>query len=227
MSNHRAIMIDELDQMSRDFINGEVEPLKVRGLSLFDRWAVLTLASAYSLTKMGTISPSACAVFKYDILREYELFKTRAGFHEIMFTEHINRMRDYSVKRTELTKLLASGDADVIEMFVLSLQIIDLLTHEDIYLKLFQQKCNDKMFKAHALRTAANHIDEYREQFGEDIPYAKLLERFYAATCEDGIADLFYELDVEGFRDKARRAIPVKKDDYKDIAKAMRKMYVK
>lgn len=223
----RVETIEELDQMARDFINGEVEPLEISGLSIFDMWAVLTLASAYSLTKIGTISPRACAGFKYHILGHYEEFKTRTIFFEKIYSNWIKRTHDYSAKRTELTKALAADEVDCEQVLVLSMEIIDLLTKEDIYLKLFQRKCDDKMFKAHSMQAAAKHIDEYIEKLGDNVPYAKLLERFYAATCEDGIAEIFKELDVDGFRDKARRAIPVKKDKLKGIADSMEKMYVK
>lgn len=223
----RAEKIDELDQKARDFINGEVEPLKISGLNIFDMWAVLTLASSYSLAKIGTISREACAGFKYHILSYYEKFKTRTMFFEKMYDDWVDRTHKYSAKRTELTKALAADEVDCEQVLVLSMEIIDLLTKEDIYLKLFQRKCDDKMFKAHSMQAAAKHIDEYIEKLGDNVPYAKLLERFYAATCEDGIAEIFKELDVDGFRDKARRAIPVKKNDYKDIAKSIYQMYGK
>lgn len=223
----RAEKIDDLDQKARDFINGEVEPLKISGLNIFDMWAVLTLASSYSLAKIGTISRKACSGFKYHILSFYEKFKTRMVFLEKFFSDWVKRMRKYSAKRTELTKALTADEVDCEQVIVLSMEIIDLLTKEDIYLKLFQQKQKDRMFKAHSMQAAAKHIDEYIEKLGDDVPYAKLLERFYAATCEDGIAEIFKELDVDGLRDKARRAIPVKKDNLKGIADAMEKMYVK
>lgn len=221
----RAETIDELDQMARDFINGEVEPMKIHGLNIFDMWAVLTLAATYSLTKMGTISPNLCASFKYHILSHYEKFKTRTLFFEKMYSDWVKRTRDYSSKRTELTKSLTADKVDVEKVLVLSMSIIDLLTKEDIYLKLFQRKCNDKMFKAHTMQAAEKHIDEFFDLFGNEVPYAKLLERFYAATTEDKISDLFIQLDPEKFRDKARRAIPVKKDEYKDIKQSFKKMY--
>lgn len=223
----RAEKIDDLDQKARDFINGEVEPLKISGLNIFDMWAVLTLASSYSLAKIGTISRKACAGFKYYILSFYEKFKTRTMFFEKMYDDWVDRTHKYSAKRTELTKALAADEVDCEQVLVLSMEIIDLLTKEDIYLKLFQRKCDDKMFKAHSMQAAAKHIDEYIEKLGDNVPYAKLLERFYAATCEDGIAEIFKELDVDGLRDKARRAIPVKKNDYKDIAKSIYQMYGK
>lgn len=223
----RAEKIDDLDQKARDFINGEVEPLEISGMSIFDMWAVLTLASSYSLAKIGTISQKACAGFKYHILSHYEKFKTRTLFFEKMYDDWIKRTRNYSAKRTELTKALTADAFDCEQVLTLSMEIIDLITKEDIYLKLFQRKCDDKMFKAHSMQAAAKHIDEYIEKLGDNVPYAKLLERFYAATCEDGIAEIFKELDVDGFRDKARRAIPVKKDKLKGIADSMEKMYVK
>lgn len=221
----RAEIIENLDQLARDFINGEVEPLKIHGLNIFDMWAVLTLASTYSLAKIGTVSRVECATLKYHILSHYEMFRTRTVFFEKMYSDWVQRTRDYSSKRTELTKALTADEIDIEKILVLSMSIIDLLTKEDIYLKLFQRKCDDKMFKAHSMQAAEKHIDEFFELLGNDVPYAKLLERFYSATVEDKIADLFKQLDPETFRDKARRGIPLKKDELKDIAVSMETMY--
>lgn len=225
----KVLKIEELDQLARNFINGEVEPLEISGLNIFDMWAVLTLAAAYSCTKIGTMSPKLCANIKYNILSHYEMFRTRTIFFEKMYDDWITRTREYSTKRTELVKLIKSEDADVTQILAVALRIIDLLTKEDIYLKFFELRQNDKMFKAHALRSANKNIDYLMSKFGEDVPYARLLERFYTATCDDKIADLFEQLDSDHLRDKARRGIPVKKepDECKAVARSIEKEFRK
>lgn len=221
--------IEELDQMARDFINGAVEPLEIHGLQIFDMWAVLTLSAAYSCTKIGTMSPKLCAAIKYNVLSQYEMFRTRTVFFEKMHDDWVSRTKEYSTKRTELVKLIKNEDADVTQILILALRIIDLLTKEDIYLKFFELRQNDKMFKGHALRAGSKNIDYLMSKFGDTLPYARLLERFYSATCDDKIAELFQQLDPDHLRDKARKGIPVKKEaaECKDVTHSIKKFYKK
>ena len=222
----KILTIDELDQFARDFINGQVTPDRIWSLQLFDMWAVLTMAATYSCTKVGTMDGITCAKLKYVIFNRYEDFRTRTIFFEKMYETWIKNTKAFSGKQCELAKAINSKTTDLVYINELSLEIIDLLTKEDTYLKMFQQKCTDKAFMSHAMQTANRNIDYYIQQFGNKVPYARLLEKFYAATCEDKIADMFERLDPEKFRYKAK-SVPVKSDDIKCIAESIKKTYGK
>lgn len=220
----KILTIDELDQIARNFINGEVTPDKIWSLQIFDMWAVLTLASTYSCTKLGTMDGKTCAKIKYVIFNRYEHFKTRTIFFEKMYEIWIENTKAFSSKQCQLAKAINSETLDLVYINELSLEIIDLLTKDNVYLKMFQRRCTDKAFMAHAVQSANRNIDYYIQQFGNQIPYAKLLEKFYASTCEDKIADMFERLDTEKFRDKAK-SVPIKSDDIKCIAESIEKTY--
>ena len=221
----KILRINELEQMARDFIDGKVEPEKIFSLQIFDLWAALTLCAVYSSTRIGLISQKMCMKMKFNIFNQYEWFRTRTAFFEANYDIWVNQTRDYSCARTELTKALSDKDCSINDINVIALGLIDSLTKENIYLKLYERRMNDKDFQKNAIKAGSENIDSYIAKFGNEIPYAKLLERFYAATVEDNVAELFCQLDPEKFRDYARKSIPVKKDDCKGIAVSLEKLF--
>lgn len=208
----RARTINELDSLARDFIDGEVNAKKLYGLEVFDLWAVTTLGALYSCTKVGTISQELCVKLKYVILHRYEMFKTRTVFMERIHDRYIENTARYCEMKCELARELRSERPDFIKLLGSALMIIDALTREDVYLKMFERRLADGDFKSHALKTACANMKSYEQMFGT-IPYAKLLERFYAQTCEDGTAEIFKQLETDGFRKKACTAVPRKEEE--------------
>lgn len=61
--------LDELNDMAKRWIDGEVNHLEVVSLKLFDRLLVLELANAYSMCKVGLLSEKYTAVYKLKFFR--------------------------------------------------------------------------------------------------------------------------------------------------------------
>lgn len=219
--------IDELEQLAKGFLNSEIDVAKLLGLDIFERVYVLTVATAQSLTRIGTLSQKACAKIKYTAASEYADFETRSCFFMKSYSEWIRRTRQYSVKTSELSIALAKHDAE--KILPLALEIIDLLTHHDIYLKMFKESCRDEDFKKKAMTAAEKDIDKYIERFGNNDTYAQLIEKFYIATDEDKIMEMFARLQPEKLG-KIARHVPVKAEhpeDCKGIAESLDKLYQK
>ena len=219
--------IDELEQIAKEFLNSEIDVVKLLGLDIFERVYVLTVATAQSLARIGTLSQKSCAKIKYTAASEYADFETRSCFFMKSYSEWIRRTRAFSTKKSELSMALAKHDAD--KILPLALEIIDLLTHDDIYLKMFTESCRDEDFKKKAMTAAEKDIDRWIERWGNNDTYAQLIEKFYIATNEDKIMEMFARLQPEKLG-KIARHVPVKAEhpeDCKGIAESLDKLYQK
>ena len=202
--------IDDIEQMARECIDGSIDAKHVWGLPIFDMWAVLTLGALYSCTKLGMIGAKDCAKMKYVVLNRYEMFKTRTVFFEKMYENWIDRTKRFSGKTSELAKLINSGEElNAADVAASALELVDLLTHDDVYLNMFHRRMEDVMFMPHVM---------------QGLPYAKLIERFYAATNEDGMAKLFEQLDPDFLKRKAR-TVPIPGIELDKVAKGVKEVY--
>lgn len=217
--------IDDIEQMARECIDGSIDAKHVWGLPIFDMWAVLTLGALYSCTKLGMIGAKDCAKMKYVVLNRYEMFKTRTVFFEKMYENWIDRTKRFSGKTSELAKLINSGEElNAADVAASALELVDLLTHDDVYLNMFHRRMEDVMFMPHVMQGANRQIDSLMDKFGEKVPYAKLIERFYAATNEDGMAKLFEQLDPDFLKRKAR-TVPIPGIELDKVAKGVKEVY--
>lgn len=219
--------IDELEQFSKDFLSGDINVVKLLGLNIFERCYVLTVAMAQSLTKIGTLSQKGCAQIKYKAASEYTDFETRSIFFMKSYKEWLRRTREFSVKKSELALEIKKANGERIPY--LAMELIDLLTHDDIYLKMFEERCIDKDFRKNVMCAAEKDIDKYIELWGNNETYAQLLEKFYIATDDDKIMQMFERLQPEKLGQIARH-VPVKSDtpeECKGIAESLDKLYQK
>lgn len=219
--------IQEIEAYAKRVIDGEVEAMEIAGLHELDMWAVLTLAHIYSLVKLGTLSGKSGAKLEFKVLNRLEFFKTRIAFHEKIYERQTENNRDFSTKSTELVKAMRENKS-IGECFVLMARLLDLITHADIYFAFAQKLCADQDGSKNAINTACADIDTYIEQFGTDIPYARLIERFYSATVGDGIAKMFEEFDPDNLMKRARSGqlqMPVKDGNGKQSAEALKQIY--
>lgn len=222
-----AQTIDELDALARRYIDGNATRMEIFELPLFDMWYVLTMASAYSCTLIGTISQKECVKLRYRVASDYKLFFTRLSFDRIEHDNWITATRKYSWKQSELTRELRKDEPDAV-FFIRGLCImIDLLTREHVLHKLLVKRLEDENFLKACQKAVLEHADEWRERFDHirDEDYMILLERFYAATDESGLASAFAALDADKLRDDARRHIPIKQDDTRSVATGIVRVY--
>lgn len=224
IKNQKAIK--DLESIAMDVINGEVEPLTIPSLSIIDQWAVFSFVDIYSICINGTISRDSCVKLKEKILLQYEYFKTRLAYIEVLYYISKKAITSTSGKSCEIIKSLNSGD--FLNALKLSLECLDYFENGNIYVKMFEKAVTDKDFKKNAFAAANEEIDELISKHGQDVPYARLIERFYAVANENGIVEMFKQLDPDKFRAMAEEHTPEKTDDIKtlkSIAEKLKAMY--
>lgn len=223
----KARQIEELDEMARMYIDGNLERMDVLKLNLFEMWYVLTMASVYSCTKIGTVSQTECVKMRYRVALEFRQYETLLLYWEMQHDAWIEETKKYSVKASELTRELAKDEPDAVAFIGVLCSLIDILTKDNVLHKLFMARLTDDEFKRRCHLAVVDHGDEWRAKFENirDEDYLNLLDRFFAATDQNGMAQAFASLDADKLRDDARRQIPVKNDDSRGVAAGIRKIY--
>lgn len=219
----------QLDDRARTFLDGEFNTMQLFGLGLFDQVAVLMKATSYSLCKLGVISSRLCAKIELGIWNEYRRLKTSAYFFEKAYRSWLGNKKKYAAKMTELSKALASESSSPQDIMRIQSEIIDALTQDNIYLTMTEKRLNDPEFKAKCYAILRSEGGEWLHNRGIDIkPHTQvqMLEAFFRATCEDGTAAMFEQLDPDYNLNRAvsgKVQVPVKKDacECKGIAESM------
>lgn len=215
---------DELEEKAKKFINGEIEPLEIVSLPVIERLYTLECANTYSLCMIGTLSSKSTAACKKAYINESKNLQSEILYVYKIWDQWVQRTKKFSGITCELAKALQSNDYDKDDVLELSLHIIDLLTKDDIFVKLYHQKLQDKNFKSHAIKTGAKEVDNYIEKWGNKIPYAQLLEKFYDCMCSDKIGKVWEQLDPDTFEKRARH-VPIKSDDNSKIINSIKTTY--
>ena len=221
--------IDELEQLARAYIDGEITRGEVNNLNCFDRWYVLTLANIYSCTKIGTMSPKECVHYKYKVAGDYKQFIIEFGYILKLHDIWLENIRRYSYKNTELSKELAKDSPDAYALLSGLFEMNDLLTRENVLLSLFDRKWNeDGDFKKKCQSAVREHGDEWREKYKsiKDEDYIILLDKFFSAMDGNGMALVMGSLGDDYIK-KSSLSVPVKDDDTRGVAKSFRELYGK
>ena len=223
----KARRIDELDEMARRYLDGDVNRLEVLSLALFDIFYVMTMASVYSCAKVGTISAKECVKMRYRVALQYRQFSTLMLFWELQHDSWIKNTKKYSGKSCELTRELAKDKPDAEKFMGGMCELLDLMTGDNVLHKMFVNRIENEDFKKSCRLAVVEHGDEWRQKFEKirDEDYLILLERFFAATNENGMAEAFALLDPDKLRDDAHRQVPVKSDNVRGVAIGIEKMY--
>ena len=219
-------VIEELDTMAMNVIKGEITPMQICSLSIIDQWAVLSFVNIYSICINGTLSRKSCQELKNKILGQYEYFKTRLAYIEVLYYISKKAITKTSSKSCDIVKALNNNDFE--NALVLSLECLDVLENGNVYIKMYEKAVKDRDFKKNAFAVANEKIDEYINKYGPDVPYARLIERFYAVTDNDGIAEMFTHLDPDKFRALSEENMPDKSDEPRElrsIAEKLKAMY--
>lgn len=220
----------ELITLAQNFLDGKVEQSEVRSLNVIEQLFVHMQAAVYSCTRCGTMSPKSCAVFKYDAISVFELLSTRLCWEMQAYDNWIAQMKKFSGLKCRLIKELNGEKPDAEAAFKLALEIIDLLTKDNVFLDMGAAACMDSEFLKNCQKAYMQNEDKLREQFGGEIKaedYPRLIERFYEACTENRIAKLFEDCDGEFGHQTAlaKKGIPVKTENLKAAVANVRKMY--
>ncbi len=206
-----------------DYIHGNIEPVTIFSLCEIDQLIVLGLINIYSSCINGLMSRESCKEMKLKIISQHDLLKSRLVWNETLYRKFIKSVKNTSGKSCEMAKTLKSGD--VLETLKLALEILDAFQTGNIYMQIFNKMFTDKDFKKNALTAAKDQIDALYEKYGNEIPYAKMIERFYSAASEDKITEIFKQLDPDRYIVMAEN-VPNKSDiDGKELTQRLIALY--
>lgn len=214
-----AETLSELDMFAMGFVIGTVNIKYIMELDMLNRCLVFNLAAIYSCARIGFLSSESAMKSKYAIIQSYKQFRTETYFQEQEHLQWTKRNVEVSTKLSELTKAICNHSTNALN---LALEIIDLLTREDIYNKMFFQMQLDSDYKKRCVQELKNADDFMFSHFG-NIPYIDLLFKFYNACEENRATEIFKQLDDDNIKQVARR-VPIKKDDIKGIVKSYREL---
>lgn len=198
MARDKKTTIEELDKLAMSFIKGEIEPKVIESLCPIDRVTALSLISAYSICINGLMSREACKQVKLKIISSHALISSQIVWMKAIYSKHIEYVKRTSTLFSDMLLKIKSGDG--IGAVAAACKIADAECDNDVYTEAFRKACSDENFKEQALREGAKQVDRLQEEYGNDIPYAKMIERFYAAASGDGLMEAFKYFDEDNYR---------------------------
>lgn len=214
-----AETLSELDMLAMGFILGKIDIKYIMELDMLNRCLVLNLAAIYSCTRIGFMSRNSAYGSKYKLIQLYKRMRTETYFEKQEHLQWVKRTTKVSTKLCEFAKALEAKDINALQ---LACEIIDLLTKEDVYNKIFIQSRLDDEYKKNCLQTLKDTENFMFTSFG-NIPYVDLLFKFYKACDESRATEIFKELDDDNIKKVARR-IPLKNDDVEGIRKSYQEL---
>lgn len=212
--------IEHLEQLSKDLLYGEVSPLEVASLNVFDRISVLGGWFLCSLTRLGVLAVHYGKIAHLKMLHEVDEIIRKTEIFAQSHLRWLKSIKETSCLRTEIVKEIKQGDGS--RLLKLVCQLLDEMTGENIYLKMAEQNATDDEFKANIMQCAKENIDELQEKFGLDVPYLRLLESFFACCDEDGISALYKRLEPEELLQAAQVPPKAEPEFYNESVKVIK-----
>lgn len=189
--------LDELNDMAKRWIDGEVNHLEVVSLKLFDRLLVLELANAYSMCKVGLLSEKYTAAYKLKFFQEYRELKLKTEHLLVQQEQQIDSVRSASVTLSEVCKEYGKEDE------------VDLV----------------KKPKDYARRHMNKIVDELIERFGSKVPFEQVVISYLNTCFSDNRKKMWEQLTGDDYPTKARQQLPVKDGNAKSTIESMSKHY--
>lgn len=217
--------LDELNDMAKRWIDGEVNHLEVVSLKLFDRLLVLELANAYSMCKVGLLSEKYTAAYKLKFFQEYRELKLKTEFLLVQQEQQIDSVRSASGTLSEVCKEYGKDEVDLVKLCELQAKAIDELTRENVHIKLWNSVKVFKKPKDYARRHMSKIVDELIERFGSKVPFEQVVISYLNTCLKDNRKEMWEQLTGDDYPTKARQQLPVKDGNAKGELESMRKHY--
>lgn len=189
--------IKALDDISMSYIHGEIEPEVIWSLCPVDQITVLSFINIYSSCLQGFMSRESCKAAKLRIMSQHELLSSRISWSETIYLKFIKIVKEAGTKTCDMVKAIKANEP--LKALQYAVEALDIYQGGNIYLQMFFAACNDSEFKSKALNEGKEYIEKLGERYDSEIPYAKMIERFYAAADEDGMSEVFKFLDSDRY----------------------------
>lgn len=189
--------IKALDDIAMSYIHGEIEPVVIWSLCPVDQITVLSFINIYSSCLQGFMSRESCKAAKLRIMSQHELLSSRISWSETIYLKFIKIVKEAGTKTCDMVKAIKANEP--VKALQYAVEALDIYQGGNIYLQMFSAACNDSGFKSKALNEGKEYVEKLGERYDSEIPYAKMIERFYAAADEDGMAEVFKFLDSDRY----------------------------
>ncbi|MGN1433241.1 MAG: hypothetical protein ACI4XI_06000 [Ruminococcus sp.] len=189
--------IKALDDISMSYIHGEIEPAVIWSLSPVDQITVLSFINIYSSCLQGFMSRESCKAAKLRIMSRHELLSSRISWSETIYLKFIRIVKEAGTKTCDMVKAIKANEP--LKALQYAVEALDIYQGGNIYLQMFFAACNDSEFKSKVLNEGKEYVEKLGERYDSEIPYAKMIERFYSAADEDGMSEVFKFLDSDKY----------------------------
>lgn len=205
----KNISIKLLDDIAMSYIKGEIEPVTIWSLCPIDQISVLSFINIYSSCLQGFMSRDSCKAAKLKIMSQHELLSSRISWSETIYCAYIGEVKEAGTKTCDMVKAIKANEP--LKALQYAIEALDIYQGGNIYLQMFFAACNDSEFKSRALNEGKEYVERLGERYDSEIPYSRMIEKFYSAADEDGMTEVYKYLDSD-------RYIPLA-DDLKEIDK--------
>lgn len=223
MSNNKTL--EELNEIAKRWIDGEVNHLEVVSLKLFDRLLVLELANIYSMCKVGLLSKEYTVAYRLKFLQEYRELKLKTEHLLVQQEQQIDSVRSASETLTEVCREYSKEEVDLERLCELQARAIDELTRENVHIKLWNSVKSYKQPKDFARRHMSKIVDELIDRFGGKVPFEQAVVSYLNACLKDRRKEMWEQLTGDDYPTKARQQLPIKDGNAKGTLESMSKHY--
>ena len=203
---------DELDAMAWNMLGEDAYLKKAAELVPTERLAVLQLAFAMALCKLGVLSPKASGAFKLWIYRENKQFAVEFNHLYTIYERWAVDTRDTSVLRSAYDKAMRNNQEH--EALGLASVIIGKLTGEgNVHYQLYERYCTDKDCRAQTEQAARDVLNPKNDnEYDDRLPYTTIVDSMFRFFSTERMIKLWEQLGVD-YPDPVKTKIPSKRDD--------------
>lgn len=201
---------------------GQISPMQVEGLDADDALFFWMMYSVGSCVMSGALSKESANKIMLKVNGQFDRLSRKFKWGLVLQAQLTERRRKFCMSCSRVSMALNSAEPNAEKIIKELVTALDLLTGDDVFLKLLEKALGNENFKKDCQQAVIAHGDELCERFKGDIKsedYFHLLEGFYKACVEDGLARCY-----ENFGEQPDFK-PEKTDKPVETAESIRAMY--
>lgn len=201
---------------------GQISPMQVEGLDADDALFFWMMYSVGSCVMSGALSKESANKIMLKVNGQFDRLSRKFKWGLVLQAQLTERRRKFCMSCSRVSMALNSAEPNAEKIIKELVTALDLLTGDDVYLRLLEQALVNEDFKKDCQQAVIANGDELCERFKGDIKsedYFHLLEGFYKACVEDGLARCY-----ENFGEQPDFK-PEKTDKPVETAESIRAMY--
>lgn len=183
---------NEIIHMVNLALTGKVDTRVLYTLEEDDALYAVMIYSLGASVMSGGMSKETASRFIYKATSGYDLLCRRFNFWKAIGQRIKDNRKLYSVECSEVSRELNKKQPDAEKVLRSLIKCLDLLTGDDVYLKMLEKAFDNAEFEKECQAVVIKHGDELEARFEGRIKcedYIHLLEDFYKACVDDGVAE--------------------------------------